>query len=145
MKEHWHRVLPYAAIALDLLALWANATDNDFVTLDNLKFHLIHLTEHLIDARWYDWIFDCLQSFPEKYSDLNTEEFAQQLTENLILHCWYIGMVTTSVLWLFKTKLTVGKACFGYSLKRQGGSRMPVFSGKCAIVFMKCYNQILYS
>lgn len=141
MKEHWHRVLPYAAIALDLLTLWANATNNDFVTLDNLKFHLIHWTEHLIDAQWYAWIFDCLQSFPEKYSDLHTEEFAQQLTDNWSLHGWYLIIAASSTTRFLRITIVLHLPCFSNYIS-QWGSRIQIFTLKWKMVFTKFYNQV---
>ncbi|MFN7117390.1 MAG: hypothetical protein ACK4TA_11365 [Saprospiraceae bacterium] len=91
MKETLYRVLPYLAMAMDLLMLWANVTDNDLFTLDHLRFQLMHLTGHLVEVRFYDWIFDCLQSLPEKYSDYHTEELTHQLIEKLDLHYWMVA------------------------------------------------------
>lgn len=89
MKAYWRRGLPYAAIVFDLLVLWATITDNDVVTLENLRFQLLQLTGHLIDARLYDWVFDFLQSLPEKYSDFYTEDLTHQLTEKFDPFYWY--------------------------------------------------------
>ncbi|MBK7869217.1 MAG: hypothetical protein IPJ74_00345 [Saprospiraceae bacterium] len=69
------------AMAIDVVALWACATNNDFISLDNLRLQIIHLTGHLLDVRIYDWIFDCLQSMPDKYSEPSLEAFTHKVTE----------------------------------------------------------------
>ncbi len=83
MKDKITRALPYVVIVLDIIMLWANATNNDWITLDNLRTQMVHFTGHWLDIRWYDWIFDCLQSLPEKYSDFCTEEYSHHLAERL--------------------------------------------------------------
>ncbi|MDX1942131.1 MAG: hypothetical protein SFU99_16325 [Saprospiraceae bacterium] len=82
------KALPYMAMALDVIALWACATDNDFISLDNLRLQIIHLTGHLLDVRVYDWIFDCLQSMPDKYSEPSLEAFTHKVSD-FIHHIYF--------------------------------------------------------
>lgn len=88
MKDKITRALPYVIIAADIVMLWANATNNDWITLDNLRTQLMYLTGHFMDIRFYDWIFDCLQWLPEKYSDHCMEEYSNHLAAQLYTHKW---------------------------------------------------------
>ncbi len=91
MKLTLYRVMPFAAMAMDLWMLWANASGIELFTLDHLRTQLMHLTGHLLDVRCYDWIFDCLQSLPDNYSDFNSEELMHQLTAKLDALYWMIA------------------------------------------------------
>lgn len=88
MKNKITQALPYVIIATDVVMLWANATNNDWITLDHLRTQMMYLTGHFLDIRLYDWIFDCLQSLPEKYSDYYMEEYFNHLAAQIYTYKW---------------------------------------------------------
>lgn len=115
MKVTLCRVMPFAAMAMDLWMLCANANGIELFTLDHLRTQLMHLTGHLLDVRWYDWIFDCLQSLPDKYSDFNSEELTHQLTAKLDALFWIITNDFLTIAFLMLQNVLFRSSAFRYN------------------------------